>query len=204
MSTKIYYAYRMPVNVFTPVFLPAFRKHVIGTAANFVKMLMPNVTPSELKAVFKEKKEYDKKLTYKKFAEDENSFILRIIFQKMAEASKSRQRSLECIDCSLNIWIYDGRVYTILYGESWLWKKFKLPDGVEDYPYWNNTDEPDGVTRRQWTARGKTWDKVCLDSDWNATRMVHEVINASQETGLFEVAERIVGNKKAFIATWLH
>lgn len=29
--------------------------------------------------------------------------------------------------------------------------------GMEPFPYWNNTDRPDGMTARQWTARGQAW-----------------------------------------------
>lgn len=202
MSTKIYYACRMPFKVFTPVFLPAFHKCVFKAATAHVKSLMPNVPISALKKLFERYKEGDYKLTYKKFLKDKDSFTLRIILQQMVDASKSKLRLPDCIDCSLNVWLYGNHVYTIMYGEYWLWDKFKFPDKVEDYCYWNSTDKPDDVTQRQWDARRDTWDKVCLNS-WDAGRMTHDVINASEEIGLLPIAERIVGKKKAHYATWL-
>jgi hypothetical protein len=169
MSTKIYYAYRMPVQTFIDSFLPAFRKHVFKQAVSFIK---------------------------KNLIEDNEPTVelLKSIFVRMAEASKSKLRRYECIDCSLNVWIYKNKVYTILYGEPFLWRKFKPPAKVEDYCYWNNTDEPENVTRRQWNERGKTWEKVCLaDGCWDTGRMVHEIINASTKLGLVEVGTPILG-----------
>ena len=33
-------------------------------------------------------------------------------------------------------------------------------DWVEEYGYWDNTDKPKHLTAREWTARGKMWDKA--------------------------------------------
>jgi hypothetical protein len=35
--------------------------------------------------------------------------------------------------------------------------------GVEPYPYWNNSDEPDGLSWDEWERRGKEWDKALGD-----------------------------------------
>lgn len=32
--------------------------------------------------------------------------------------------------------------------------------GLEPFAYWDHTDRPEDVTREQWEARGRTWDKV--------------------------------------------
>jgi hypothetical protein len=32
--------------------------------------------------------------------------------------------------------------------------------GVADFRYWNNTDQPKGINRKAWTARGAVWDQV--------------------------------------------
>lgn len=203
MSTKIYFAYRMPTKVFN-TFLASFRNVVFAAAKEHVRKMTTSITEQELKAFFKERKGAYGRVSFKKYMEEhESNLRVKLVLQKIKDESKSRLRSLDCIDCSLNVWMHAGRMYVILYGESWLWRHFKPPEKVEDYCYWNNTDEPDGVTRRQWKARGDTWDKVCLDDDWNATRMVHDIIHASQEIGLTEVAARIVGKDNAHAASWL-
>lgn len=42
---------------------------------------------------------------------------------------------------------------------AWI-EEFCAEPEVEEYGYWNNTDPPDHLTERQWTAREKTWDKA--------------------------------------------
>lgn len=39
--------------------------------------------------------------------------------------------------------------------DEWL----KQP-GVEEYGYWNNSDEPEGMPAREWNQRKKRWNKV--------------------------------------------
>lgn len=38
-----------------------------------------------------------------------------------------------------------------------IWLKMK---GVSEYAYYNNSDQPDGITDKQWEKRGKDWDSV--------------------------------------------
>jgi hypothetical protein len=193
MSTKIYYACRMPIKLLRPVFFPAYRHHVFKTAAKFVKEHLSYVTEIDMKAEWKSDRQSDKKLTWEKWQKERGQRKrLSIFFRRAVEASKSMTRDFECIDASVNVWLYKKYAYVIFYGEHWLYEDFERPEGVEDYCYWNNTDEPDDVTRRQWEARGKTWDQVCLNH-WDEGRMVHEIIKADSTnyTGLFEVAKII-------------
>jgi hypothetical protein len=39
-------------------------------------------------------------------------------------------------------------------------REFFAKPFVEEYGYWNNTDQPDGVTDKEWKQREKDWDKV--------------------------------------------
>ena len=201
MSTKIYFAYRMPAGVFSETFLPSFRRHVFQKAADRVKKCMRDLPVPDMRLVYEAGKEYRwPKVSFKKWCE-EDKYRLLTVFRNTVAASKAKQRDFDCIDCSLNIWIYKGKVYCILYGECWLWDGYKPPSRVEDYCYWNNTDSPKEVSQRQWKARGDNWDKVCLDGDWNATRMTHDIIHASQEIGLHEVGLHIVDKDAIYVAT---
>ena len=174
---------------------------LVLAAADFVRERMPLVKQSALRAEWKLKKEYTPKLTFKQFMQDEGDAArVCVILKALSESSQSNLRTFEDIDCSMNLWIYRGKVYAILYGEHYLWDKFKPPKGVEDYAYWNNTDGPDDVSRRAWHARSKTWNKVCLDSDWDSSRMVHDVIKCSKETGLYRVVEQLVHKDQIFLA----
>ena len=101
-----------------------------------------------------------------------------------------------CIDCSINFWLHGRYVYIIPYGENWVHEGFNLPENVEDYCYWNNTDEPEGMTWKQWQARGKNWNKIC--DDWDAARNVHEVVNAASNVGLVTIANRFLDIDKSY------
>lgn len=176
MSTKIYNAWRMPIRVYSEKFLPALRLHIFSVAVKHAKIMLRGKT--SINALSK-------------------------VYQEMKEASESRHRGLfSCVDFSINVWFYKNRAYVIPYGEPVLFSKFKPPKGVEDYCYWNNSDHPDDVTRRQWVSRDKMWEKVCLSElvGWDSGRMVHEIINASTKHGLVEIGTRVLGVDKAWAA----
>lgn len=57
-----------------------------------------------------------------------------------------------------------GRILVRLYTEHRaMLDAFEAMDEVESYSYWNNADEPDGVTREQWNERRAAWDRVMPD-----------------------------------------
>lgn len=201
MSTKIYYAYRMPVKLFRETFLPRFREAIFTAAADFIRERMPLVKKSALREEWRAVKSYVPKLTFTKFLQERgDSARVSVILKALKESSESKLRSFEDIDCSLNVWIYRGKVYVMMYGESYLWEKFKQPKGIEEYAYWNNTDGPDNVSRRAWHARSKVWNKVCLDTDWDSSRMVHDVINCHKEIGLYHVVQKLVAEDQIYMA----
>lgn len=50
-------------------------------------------------------------------------------------------------------------------GWNYKFEYMKSIKEVEAYGYWDNTDMPEGMTTREWKARGKVWDKY-----WNPGR----------------------------------
>lgn len=193
MSTVIYYAYRMSTKVFNETFLPSFRKHVFKKAKERVGSLVgldPGAVEAEARSIY-EKNSWATEMGWDSFwSTRQLPLALRQALTKTMVASKSNARDpYTCIDCSLNCWIYKGKVYCILYGESWLWKGYRKPAGVEDYAYWNNSDGPDGMSYAEFKKRGKTWDKVCLDTGWDSGRLVHIIIEAKSKQGLVELAQ---------------
>lgn len=53
-----------------------------------------------------------------------------------------------------------GLVYTE--HEAWRSRFMRLPR-IREFGYWNNTDEPEGMTRREWARRNRVWSEVLLD-----------------------------------------
>jgi hypothetical protein len=195
MSTKIYTAWRCSVWTFEQDFVPAFRKHCMKQVVARVKKLAAAVKDERLKEIY-ETKGWAKEHTYDQFLALKEDFIrVREVFREAAKASKKLERDvLFCLDCSFNVWFNNHKAYIIPYGEHWITEGFKPPKGVEDYAYWNNTDKPDELTDRQWAARKRKWDEVCLNS-WDATRLVHQIINAGDNIGLYEIATSVMPKK---------
>lgn len=195
MSTKIYLAYRCPIGTFYKVFIPSFRKHCFDKVVERVKTLVACVKPEILEKAY-EDKDWQKQMTFERFCEKKGElFKLREVLRAAYKASVSSQRDpYFCIDCSFNVWLYKGKAYIIPYGEYWITETFEMPEGVEDYSYWNNSDEPEGVTLAQWRSRGKIWGKVCLDNH-NERRLLHQVVDVSSKPvpiGLNEVTKAIM------------
>lgn len=62
--------------------------------------------------------------------------------------------------CDFCVWDYKSYFYMYPIGtlNNWDFSEiYKIPC-LEDFRYWNNTDEPEGMTRREWNRRGRIWD----------------------------------------------
>ena len=99
------------------------------------------------------------------------------------EASKSISRSLGIdIDFTLNIWILGKHVYIIPIGEVRR-SILLIPTYAKDYSYWNNVDEPEGISNKELNKRGKIWDRInCGEGihSHNARRLYHSIISMSE------------------------
>ena len=179
MSTRIYTAWRCTPKVF-PDFLSAFRTHCLAKIGKRVSYLAAGLKPEKIREIY-DTKDWAKEMPYEEFyKKNEKRIRISQTFKMCALASKSSERDpMFCIDCSMNFWIQGRYIYIIPYGENWVHQDFLLPEGVEDYCYYNNSDEPEGVTYKQWQTRGKNWDKIC--DDWDAARNVHEIVNAGSD-----------------------
>ncbi len=61
---------------------------------------------------------------------------------------------------SVTLMPMDGTVYGMIHTcNNWhhIVLRHRL---VQPYPYWNNTDKPNGISQKKWDARGKEWDQV--------------------------------------------
>ncbi len=70
------------------------------------------------------------------------------------------------LECTLHLVPYtDGHAYLLLYARQDAYEGvLSGMDGVEPYPYWDNTDPPDGISDAEWDARGALWDTVLPSS----------------------------------------
>jgi len=55
----------------------------------------------------------------------------------------------------------DGALYALLFTERPSYRQaWQGLRSVSEYGYWNNTDQPDGVSDEEWAARRATWDRL--------------------------------------------
>lgn len=195
MSTKIYTAWRCTPKVFSETFLPNFRSHCFNKTGKLVKYLADCLKTEALREIY-DTKEWGKEISFEEFCKKKYIRFAQA-FKLNALASHSNERDMFCIDCSINTWIKGRYVYIIPYGENWILKDFQPPEGVQDYCYWDNVDEPEGITYRQWKARGKNWDAIC--DDWDAGRCVHEVVNAKTKAGLVKIARLFLNEDQSYM-----
>lgn len=189
MSTKIYTAWRCRAKAFDRV-LAELHSHAENYAVGVVKeqagRLFQKDVNREIRTIIKPGTD---PWGWSQLRKDKVTRV-RMVLENCVEASRQPQRTFTDIDASLNVWYDRGWFYIIGYGECWGFDY--NPVAAEDYRYWNNTDRPDDLTPRQWRARGAAWNRVCLDTGWNARRMTHAIIEAKSETGLAELAARLL------------
>jgi hypothetical protein len=116
---------------------------------------------------------------------------LDIVLKNCIEAAKRRTFDPFDIECGLNMWIHKNKTYIIPICPNFISRNLTMPAWCEDYCYWDNTDWPEGMTSREWNARRKNWENVCLQ-DHNATRLYHSVIEAKGEYDLYDLSYKIV------------
>jgi hypothetical protein len=131
----------------------------------------------------------------------------RALISVSSSEIREKQRNIKAggrnpsVDFIFNIAILPlrkNRVLGIVYTEQddflklWFRKKF-----VKDYGYWNNTDQPKGVSNKEWHQRERDWDEVLPDSNGVPSMngfgadCVHELFDAGAHPQISEILKHI-------------
>ena len=91
------------------------------------------------------------------------------------------------INASVVVYPYKDEVYVKFFGldfgtrdySKWLRRHIDKNEKFEDYSYWNNTDEPEDVTREEWEQRGNFFDEVVFKGHhfFNSRGLTFELSN---------------------------
>ena len=90
-------------------------------------------------------------------------------------------------DCGLNIWIKDGYCYIIFVKGSYLYTNKipdLMPDFVEDFSYFDNTDKPEGISEEEWEYRGTVWEGINCGtgkSSYDARKLYFQIVETQEE-----------------------
>jgi len=152
MSIKIYYGYR-----FKKKYLSEFTTEVRDLHYQFVLNLVRE------RAMKVKPDRNGERLTWHQ--------KVHSVLQAAVEAAKSSVRTpWDDIECSWGIWCPPKSAYclTVPYGDNSVHgDQLKLPEWVESYSYWNNTDRPISVNPREWSRRKKAWRFYTQDGGQN-------------------------------------
>lgn len=92
------------------------------------------------------------------------TFLASIEMEKAYRKQLSdHYRSMEDLSVYIGMRSMSGYIYLIPYGDmqmSHVWDFLGSVSYLKNYAYWNNTDEPEDVTREEWEARGDEWDET--------------------------------------------
>jgi hypothetical protein len=166
MSLKAYYAYRIKKGHNPFLVLFDLKKKAQATAKAEMKRIywewMDNpACHAEIREVLKSKE--DKQLT----PFDCGHFLKEMYKETITSPYKNPWD----LDLFLVVHEHQGRVYITPRGGSFirLEEILAADDRLEEYGYWDNTDMPDGMSRRKWNQRGKVWNAICDEWDRHLT-----------------------------------
>lgn len=190
MSTKIYEGKRFPKTK-----LAAF---------------VHTVRPAHYKIILEQARHLAARMSPKKLDRDTWDHRVMKLMDLFRELSKQLHRCPPYdLECGWSIWLPPtGRwAYASPWGEHYTRDGLTLPDYVENYSYWNNTDPPEGMRKgrgyRRWRRRAKDW-KCATEPGGQANRLQLVVFEAQdylaaslhvdlQNAGMPSVVERLAG-----------
>jgi hypothetical protein len=183
MSTKIWIAYRIPkirINEFIDIIHDAYMKAV----ADWIEKLMSAVEQTALEEFV------NSKYAFMSFKADlsnpkiERQARIDFVLNHIERASVLREKSIFDIDCGITLWLDRRYAYIIPQPPNCTVDTIKFPEWVEDFHYQNQVDRPEEISEREWKARERKWDELCLGvseekNAWNARKLYHAIVDMS-------------------------
>lgn len=64
-------------------------------------------------------------------------------------------------EVNLSVFYTQQRLYALFFGtQKNLQEVFEKTEGVSEFNYWNNAEQPNGISNKQWEQRGETWEAL--------------------------------------------
>lgn len=160
MSTKIYTAYRLKdSNDFWP-----FLRDVRRTAIENIRKVLLELFETLLPEVDSASEAYQKALETFKTEDRARAYLVeRLITDQYRLQASSSQRDYYDFDVSIAVREHEGRLYLVPYCDMQMrgvLDFLKDDPRLEDFAYWNNSDQPKEVSRAEWDERQKIWDLI--------------------------------------------
>jgi hypothetical protein len=204
MSTKIYDGYRFPRNRLDE-FILLFNR----ICHRSVRRLLKKYRISD-KTVQEARKQLQLagKSKIDQYTDDDVCLVWQLV--QWMRASKNGSNDMFHMDCSFNLWLDGKWAYMIPFVANGMRMGRLLPNWCESYGYWDNTDPQEGVSEKEWEARGENWARIATD-DWDKTRLAHIVFELKMPhlNGLTSLLRSINRNEEWMdriytTASWLY
>lgn len=110
------------------------------------------------------------------------------IYKEVTDSIRKGYRDVQNIEASFAVYFLDERVLFQPFGLSDLKVKIEH-EKLKDYCYWNNVDEPEGMSEEEWDERAETWDRV-FDGSGIPTNigLIYELSNRAT---VFDICSRV-------------
>jgi len=158
MSTKIYEAYRIPLNKMGETLL-FFKAQFMKSAIEEAKKLSTSLKEEYIqKGIDSFKSEW----TGTSLSDEDIKKRVRIALALSLLIRSSKRGTVICnIDSFVKVFVDDKHAYFWAVGplERNTSGIKNLPKYMKDYCYFNNTDKPEDISERKWAARAKKWNK---------------------------------------------
>lgn len=174
MSTKIHHGYEITEKNLTLAgareLISPFCKAIKDKSSELVAKSLITLAVHAVDSIALGKQPFDSEVNWKD-GNDPSIWAADVVNTRYKKIYTEFTRDPEFdFDCHLSLIPYGKRTLALVYAEQGeFWKIWESQPFVKPYPYWNNTDRPEGVTAAEWRARRKAWDEA-LGSDTPAMR----------------------------------
>jgi len=141
MSVKIYCAYRCKVEDFWAV-LETIKLRARDHLSKAIDAALPQIVP--------ESEDFPNKRVR-----------LREAYRRYVAQLSSPERNPSDLSVSVAFRKHENYVLAIPYADMLMRRSLDFLEDIpelEDYAYWNNTDQPDHISDEDWASRGRAWD----------------------------------------------
>lgn len=191
MSTKVYTAYKLR----NPDKFWDFVRDVVPRGHAAVRKSLRKLYTELIPCVDRRKKMYKDALA--RWEHDEKArlaAVRKLVLEQAKEADATTQWSPIDLRVEIGVWEHRKQLYLIPFCNGAMRNSLdflKEHPVLDDFRYWNNTDEPEGMSRREWAKRGRVWDAIRKEgwqnhtvigiSSWNSTYLFDPFLDMMNE-----------------------
>jgi hypothetical protein len=160
LSTKCYWGIRFPKTKLAEFVDYARTEYMLAAEAHARKWAEKISTKGE---AYKERARKHNKQRGSPIRHTKNCWACKVslAMRMFQEANvQPERRPWANLGCGVNIWTPLKGRYLLAHPWGERCTEIAWPDWVEEYGYWNNTDQPDGMSDLEWSRRSKAWDAV--------------------------------------------